>query len=144
MVYQYTKHNLWSSLDRGSSHLYLHSTQRQMHCSMPRIKKRGLWNMGAAGFGIICVLLLVLHGGSSITKGSSLDFVYPSASTWSKSSTDEYHDVYNETLGVCAAIAKPSATTLLISLSSRESSSFPYRTVPTAKIPLLYKRGYLT
>lgn len=144
MSYQDTQHNLWSSLERPSMPFRLQSSQRQMPFSAPKFKKTGLCTIGAAGLVIIGASLLVLHGSSSIRQGSYLEFPYFSATTRSKPSTVDYHDVYNETLGVCTVASEPSVTSILTPQSFRKFSWFRCPNALTGEIPLLYKQGYLT
>ncbi|KAH0255112.1 glycosyltransferase family 34 protein, partial [Aureobasidium melanogenum] len=81
-----------------------------MQFSTPRFKKTGLCIIGAAGLVIVCVFLLVLHGSSSKRQDSSLEFPYFSATTRSKPSGVDYHDVYNETLGKIFLVSLPERT----------------------------------
>lgn len=107
------------------------SSQHRMHFSASK-HKRGLCTIGAAGLVMICVFLLVLvvHGKSSISYDPSLDFPYTLATTRLESSAEDCHDVYNETLGVCTVISVPFKTDLFTSEKFQEIFlvSLPERT----------------
>lgn len=93
----------------------LYSSQRQMQFPALKLRKTVLCITGAAGLVIVCVFLLVFHGSSPLARDSSLEFPYLSATPKSRISTGDFHDIYNETLGVCTVPEEPSVMSLLTS-----------------------------
>ncbi|CAD0105778.1 unnamed protein product [Aureobasidium uvarum] len=81
-----------------------------MHFPTPKMKKTNLCTIGASGLIVVCVLLLVFHGSSSIKDDSYLDFPSFSATTRSRPSTGDIQDVYNETLGKIFLVSLPERT----------------------------------
>jgi len=74
--------------------------QHRTRGPQPRFWRTGVCTVIAAASGIVCVLLLALHGSWPITDGSSLQLPYLSTTTALKPSAGNMYDVYNDTLGV--------------------------------------------
>lgn len=141
MGYQYTQHNLWSSIERGLMPFSLHSSQRPTRSSTLTINRTGRRTIGAASLVIVCVFLFVLKGGPTVAPESSVGFSYFMATTKVKAPLDEYRDVYNETLGVRTFDSGRFTMWLLTIGSSRRSSWFRCPNVLTDGTLLLFKQG---